>query len=117
MLLTGTLQSTQYAMHAISADSAYAQASLGSATRNSCRMHVGRELRRRLTAEVCVADPAGDVEDKPGEDQHSHTQPYPPGCRRTHTHSQHLKYTQTHAHSDIHFQQPAGTDTNMLVLP
>ena len=30
-----------------------------------------------------MAQPAGNVEDEPGEDQHSNTQPDPPGCRKT----------------------------------
>ena len=33
-----------------------------------------------LTVEVGMAEPASDVEDEPGKDEHSHTKPNPPVC-------------------------------------
>lgn len=33
-----------------------------------------------LTVEVGMAEPAANVEDEPGKDEHSHAQPDPPVC-------------------------------------
>jgi len=38
--------------------------------------------KKKLTAEVCMAKPASDVEDEPGENQHCHSQPDPPACKQ-----------------------------------